>query len=63
MKLCVAYTAVSGGKQTTDFAARFVSTWNQFPPLEETDVLVICNGGPISEDQGILFSSGWDLVH
>lgn len=53
----MAYTAVCNGVKTTEFAARFVSTWNQFLPEQETDLLVICNGGPISGEQGLLFAS------
>lgn len=53
----MAYTAVCNGPKTLEFAARFVSTWNQFPPEQETDVLVICNGGPLSSEQGLLFAS------
>lgn len=72
MKLCVAYTAVCGGKLTTSYGARFIATWMQNPPLCATDLIVICNGGPLSTEQAIMFSSlnaklvprsneGWDL--
>lgn len=72
IKLCVAYTVVSGGPKTTDFVARFVSTWKQNPPGVQTDVLAICNGGPPNTEQAVMLSSlgakvfvrsnlGWDL--
>jgi hypothetical protein len=68
----VAYTAVCNGSATTDFAARFVSTWHETPPGIETDLMIICNGGPLNIEQNILFSllkakmfprsnDGWDI--
>lgn len=34
-----------------------MSTWNQFPPEQDTDVIVICNGGVVSTEEALLFSS------
>lgn len=71
-KLCVAYIVVSGAPRTTDFVARFVSTWKQFPPLVNTDVLAICNGGAPNTEQAVMLNAigakvfvrsnvGWDI--
>lgn len=57
MKFCVAYTAVATGAMTTDFIARFVSTWKYFPPGAEADLIIICNGGPLNAEQSIMFSA------
>lgn len=72
MKLCVAYIAVCGGPLTTEYCARFVATWHEFEPEAETDLLIICNGGPLTTEQAMIFSSlnarmlarsneGWDI--
>jgi hypothetical protein len=72
MNLCVAYTAVHNGPITLEYCARFVTTWHEFGPGVETDLIVICNGGPLTCEQSILFSGlnakmfvrsndGWDI--
>lgn len=72
LKLCVAYTLVAGGPKTTDFVARFVSTWKQFGPGVKTDVVALCNGGGPDTEQAVMLSAigakcvigsnvGWDI--
>ena len=56
MKICVAYTAVTSGSRTSDFIARFVATWHEFPPGVETDLIVNCNGGVLSTEQNLLLA-------
>lgn len=57
MSIAVAYTVVSGGPKTTDFIARFVSTWQKFPPSVDCDLVAICNGGPPNTEQRILLAA------
>lgn len=57
MKVSVAYVAVVGGPITSDYCARFVSTWCEYPPGIETDLIVLCNGGPLTLEQSLIFSS------
>lgn len=68
----MAYVAVAGGPITSDYIARFVTTWQEYPPGSDTDLVVISNGGPLSTEQSVLFSSldakmfirsndGWDI--
>lgn len=72
MRICCAYIAVCGGSKTTEFVTRFASTWHNNPPGEQTDLLVICNGGPLNSEQGAALSmigarfwprsnDGWDI--
>lgn len=72
LKIVVAYICVANGKKTTDFAARFASTYHDFPGGYAHDLLVICNGGPITTEQSMLFNGsgalfwprqnvGWDI--
>lgn len=73
MKACVVYLVVTSGRITSDFIARFVSSYRQFPAGIEHDLFVVCNGGPIKQEHGIMFSGlnakfyprkndvGWDL--
>jgi hypothetical protein len=56
VKVCVAYTAVTNGSRTSDFIARFVVSWKEFPPGVETDLVVNCNGGVLSTEQNLLFA-------
>lgn len=74
MKICVVYIAVANGPMTTQYCARFATTWNQFPPGVETDLLVVVNGGALTTEQTVLFASlkarmlprqndgGWDVT-
>lgn len=55
-RICVAYTCVSQGPISDHYAARFVSTWHEFPPGVETDLVVICNGGPLNTRLSMVFA-------
>lgn len=57
LRICVAYIVVAGGPKTTDFVARFVSTWKQNPPGVQTDVLAICNGGAPNTEQAVMLNA------
>lgn len=72
-KCCVAYIAVCNGPITNDYAVRFVTTWHEFDPGIETDLVVICNGGALTLEQSLLFcdlnarmfirsNDGWDIA-
>lgn len=72
MKIAVCYIAVTNGPLTEDYSARFVTTFHEYPPGIDCDVLVICNGGPLPTTTTILFSDmnarmfprsneGWDI--
>src|SRR3990170_2264538 len=73
MKVGVCYLCVTHGKQTADLAARFVATYHAFPPGAKHDLFVICNGGPLPNEIGLLFlplgaqfwprvnDPGWDV--
>lgn len=56
MKIIVCYIAVANRKNTEDFCARFVSTYNSFPPQVECDLMVIANGGPLPTSTSLLFA-------
>ena len=56
MKFCVAYVAVTYGPMTSDYCARFVATWHEYPPGVPTDLVVLCNGGALTTEQVIMFS-------
>ena len=74
MKICLCYIAVANGHLTDDFAVRFTSTYHACPPGYDHDTLVICNGGPLSTSQSVLFAgmnakfwprandAGWDIT-
>ena len=57
MTVAVCYTAVTNGSRTTDLAARFIATWQAFPPMADCDLWVACNGGPLESYQQIMFAS------
>lgn len=73
VKVTVAYIAVAGGSLTEDYCTRFVSTYHEYPPGAEHDLLVLCNGGPLKTSCTVLFSGmnarmfprendpGWDI--
>lgn len=73
MKIAVAYIAVTNGKVTDDFASRFCATYRQFPGGEPHSLTVVCNGGPLPRQTGLLFAGikcsfyprantpGWDI--
>jgi hypothetical protein len=56
MTPCVAYTCVSQGPISHEYAAHFVATWMEFPPGVPTDLMVICNGGPLRTELALIFS-------
>lgn len=53
----MAYTVVSQGFVSDQYSSRFVATWHEFPPGAETDLLIICNGGPLSLELSLIFES------
>ncbi|HUD73962.1 MAG TPA: hypothetical protein VMQ76_02745, partial [Terracidiphilus sp.] len=55
-RICVCYIAVTNGPITIDYASRFVATWQEYQPGVSCDVLIVCNGGPLSTELSILFS-------
>ncbi len=73
MKIAIVYCCVTHGPKTADFAARFASSYHEHPPGIEHDVLVMCNGGPLPTEIGLLFAGlpalfvprendpGWDI--
>lgn len=56
MKIAVCYTAVARGPITEEYCTRFVTTYNEYPPGVDCDLFVICNGGPLSTSETVLFS-------
>lgn len=56
MRICVAYTVVSAGPISDQYASRFVATWHEFSPGAECDLLIICNGGPLPLDLALIFA-------
>lgn len=73
MKILLAYIAVSQGRITVDYAARFVGSYIACPPGIEHETVIVCNGGPLSRDVALLFDlipcsflprvndPGWDI--
>lgn len=73
MRVCIAYIAVTKGPITDDYAARFVTTYQEYPPGADHDLLVIGNGGPLTTTTTVIFSplaprvlarandGGWDV--
>jgi hypothetical protein len=51
----VIYTAVQNGPLTSDYCARFVATWMEYPPGYPCDLFVSCNGGALLTEQRIMF--------
>jgi hypothetical protein len=56
MKICICYVAVTLGPITADYASRFVATFNEYPPGADADLMVICNGGPLSTELAMIFA-------
>ena len=56
MKIAVLYTYVSRGPLSDDYAARFVATWEKFPPDYDCDLIVCCNGGPPTIEGSIILN-------
>lgn len=73
MKVVVAYIAVTHGTATEDFASRFSATYQMFPAGHDHQLIIACNGGPLSFERAMLFANlnceffprqndpGWDL--
>ena len=73
MRVCICYVAVTLGPITSDYASRFVATFKEYPPEYDADLMVICNGGPLSTDLAMIFAPlnplcyprpndpGWDV--
>jgi hypothetical protein len=73
MRICIAYICVSQGPISDQYASRFVATWHEYPPGADADLLVICQGGPLSAELAMIFASlnpiyyprpndpGWDI--
>lgn len=73
MKIALCYIAVTAGPITMDYCARFVSTWQAFPPGHDHDTFILCNGGPLSTELALVLSplkprlyprqndNGWDI--
>lgn len=55
MKVTVAYVAVTQGPRTGEFCARFVGSWQRYPPQYPCELIVCANGGPLPYDVGRLF--------
>lgn len=73
MRVIIAYIAVSQGPRTGEFCARFVGSWQRYPPQYPCELIVCANGGPLPYDVGRLFDPlgakmyprtndpGWDI--
>jgi len=74
LRIVLAYICVSRAERSADLAARFVSSYLEFPPGVNHESLVICNGGVPPTALGLIFSSlpwprlwprqndsGWDV--
>ena len=57
MKVCIVYIAVTNGVGTADFSSRFVASFHEHPPGVDADFVVCCNGGPLSTEKYLIFSS------
>jgi len=56
MRICVAYTVVTSGPISDQYAARFVETWHEYPGGIDSDLLIVCNGGPLRTDLSLIFA-------
>lgn len=72
MKIVICYIAVTHGRITDEYCARFVTTYREYPPGVGHDLMVICNGGPLPTHTSLLFTGinakmyprsndGWDV--
>ena len=74
MKICICLICVTQGPISADYASRFVATFREYPPgVDQFDLLVICNGGPLSLELSLIFAPltpqffprpndpGWDV--
>lgn len=56
MRIVATYIAVTGAPTTSDFITRFVGTWLQYPPGIDCELIVVCNGGELTQEQQLYFS-------
>lgn len=56
MRICVAYTVVSQGPISDQYASRFVATFHEYSPGVECDLLIVCNGGAIPLALSLIFA-------
>src|SRR6266576_20724 len=56
MTVAVIYIALAHGSKTFDFCARFIATWEAFPPEADCDLIVACQGGPLDLQTSLLFA-------
>lgn len=72
MKIALIYISVTGGPISHEYASKFLATYDAFPPGEQHDLIIACNGGPPSYEVGAMFSlfpcklwprnnEGWDI--
>jgi hypothetical protein len=74
VKIVLCYICVTHGVNTEHLATRFVSTYNAYPPGAEHETFIVCNGGPLKTETGLLFATlpkvtffprendgGWDI--
>ncbi len=72
-KVVVLYIAVANGPITEDYAARFVTTYREYPGGHEHDLMIVANGGALPTSAAVLFQGlnarmwphanddGWDV--
>jgi hypothetical protein len=73
LRIALLYVCVTHGKRTADLALRFVETYHAYPPGLGHDTFIVCNGGPLPSEIGLLFAElrpvfwprendpGWDI--
>lgn len=73
VKVVICYIAVTNGPLTEDLAARFVTTYHEYPPGADHEMMVICQGGLLPTNITLLFEGlhaamwphpntpGWDI--
>jgi hypothetical protein len=52
----IAYVAVTSGWLTACYASRFVATYHDHPPGVDHDTVIVCNGGPLPAEVGLIFA-------
>lgn len=73
MKIVIGYVAVTNGPHTADLISRFVGSYLVCPPGLPHELIVLCNGGPLPMEQGLMLDAigarfmprvndpGWDI--
>lgn len=56
MKILICYVAVTNGPKTEDYSSRFVGSLVACPPGIDFELIVACNGGPLSMENALMFS-------